>query len=158
MNESKLVGIAQYAVARSPEQLCCLGLGSCIGAFLYDPSTKIGGVVHVLLPQSPNGTGQEAKYADTGIRLLFREVVREGARKHRLTAKLVGGAQMFPDLNLKMNDIGRQNVLQSRRTLQELRVPLAAEDVEGDKGRSAYYSMDDGSVRVKKAFSPDRVI
>ena len=158
MNESKLVGIAQFAVARAPEELCCLGLGSCVGAFLYDPSTRVGGVVHVLLPKSPDGGGQEAKYADTGIHLLFREVVAEGARKHRLSAKLVGGAQMFPDLNLKMNDIGRQNVLQSRRTLQELRVPLVAEDVEGDKGRSAYYSLEDGSVRVKKAFSSDRII
>lgn len=158
MNDAKLVGIAQYAVAKAPEQICCLGLGSCVGAFLYDSGTKIGGVVHVLLPRAPDGNVQEAKYADTGIRLLHRETVANGARKHRLSAKLVGGAQMFPDLNLKMNDIGRQNVLQSRRTLDELRVPIVAEDVEGDKGRSAYYFMEDGSVRVKKAFASDSVI
>lgn len=158
MIDAKLVGIAQYAVAKAPEQLCCLGLGSCVGAFLYDPSTKIGGVVHVLLPCAPDGSVQEAKYADTGIRLLYRETVQEGARKHKISAKLVGGAQMFPDLNLKMNDIGRQNVLQSRRTLGELKVPIVAEEVEGDKGRSAYYRMEDGSVRVKKAFASDAVI
>jgi chemotaxis protein CheD len=158
MNDAKLVGIAQHAVAKAPESLCCLGLGSCVGVFLYDPSTKIGGVVHALLPRAPNGSQHEAKYADTGIRLLFREAVAKGARKHRMSAKIIGGAQMFPDLNLKMSDIGRQNVLQSRRTLEELRIPVLAEDVEGDKGRSAYYSMEDGSVRVKKAFSSDRVI
>lgn len=158
MNDAKLVGIAQHAVAKAPESLCCLGLGSCVGVFLYDPNTKIGGVVHALLPQAPKGSPHEAKYADTGIRLLFREAVAEGARKHKVSAKIVGGAQMFPDLNLKMSDIGRQNVLQSRRTLAELRIPVLAEDVEGDKGRSAYYSMEDGSVRVKKAFSSDRVI
>ncbi len=158
MNDAKLVGIAQYAVAEAPERLCCLGLGSCVGAFLYDSSTRIGGVVHVLLPRAPNGAAQKAKYADTGIRLLFRETVSNGAREGEISAKLVGGAQMFTDLNLKMSDIGRQNVLQSKLTLGELGVAIVAEDVGGDKGRSAYYSLEDGAVRIRKAFSSDIVI
>ncbi|UCE91446.1 MAG: chemotaxis protein CheD [Methanobacteriota archaeon] len=158
MNDAKLVGIAQYATAKAPEQLCCLGLGSCVGVFLYDPSTKIGGVVHALLPRAPNGSILEAKYADTGIRLLQRRTVTDGAFEHRIIAKLTGGAQMFKDLNLKMGDIGRQNVLQSRRTLGELGISIVSEDVEGERGRSAYYSLGDGSVRVRKAFGSDIVI
>ena len=90
MIDARLVGIAQYAVARAPEQFCCLGLGSCVGVFLYDQSTKIGGVVHALLPRAPNGTTQEAKYADSGIRLLHRNVISEGALRSKIAAKIVG--------------------------------------------------------------------
>ena len=65
---------------------------------------------------------------------------------------------MFPDLNLKMSDIGRQNVLQSKTTLDVLGIAVLAEEVGGDKGRSAYYSLDDGAVRVRTAFTPDSFI
>ena len=158
MMDAELIGIAQYAVAKAPEKLCCLGLGSCVAVFLYDSVPKIGGVVHALLPKIPEGHPPDAKYADSGIRILLDAVVAEGAERRRLTAKLVGGAQMFTNLNLQMSDIGKQNVLQSRRTLSELGIRIVAQEVEGRKGRSAYYHMEDGKVTVKTAFSEERTI
>lgn len=159
MMDAQLIGIAQYVVARAPERLCCLGLGSCVAVFLHDPTAKIGGVAHALLPKAPKGRrSSDAKYADVGIRLLFDKLVANGSDRRRVRAKLVGGAQMFSDLNLKMSDIGRENVLQSRKTLMELGIRVVAEEVEGRQGRSAYFSMEDGAVMVRTAFSPDRVI
>ena len=156
--DAKLIGIAQYAVAKAPERLCCLGLGSCVAVFLHDPVAKIGGVVHVLLPRAPKGHPADAKYADSGIRMLLDKLVAKGADRRRVRAKLVGGAQMFTDLSLEMSEIGRENVLQSRKTLAELGIRVVAQEVEGSKGRSAYYSMEDGSVTVRTAFTDDRTI
>jgi chemotaxis protein CheD len=155
MTDAQLIGIAQYAVAKAPHKLCCLGLGSCVAVFLYDPSAKIGGVAHILLPKAPKGRSPDAKYADTGIRLLLDKLVREGADTRRVRAKLVGGAQMFKNLDLTMSDIGNDNLTQSRKTLTELGIRVVAEEVEGDRGRSAYFSMEDGMVTIKAAFSDE---
>jgi chemotaxis protein CheD len=155
MTEAQLIGIAQYAVVRAPGRLCCLGLGSCVAIFLYDPGAKIGGVAHILLPRAPNRRSSDAKYADTGIRLLLDRLVKEGADRRRVRAKLVGGAQMFKNLDLTMSDIGKENLAQSRKTLTELGIRVVAQEVEGDRGRSAYFSMEDGKVTIKAAFSQD---
>jgi len=158
MKVGKTVGIAQMALCRAPERLSCLGLGSCVAIILYDPSLKLGGVVHVLLPHAPNPCECEEKYADTGTRKLFLEMVSKGAKKERLVAKLVGGAQMFPDMNLYVTDIGKQNSIEARRVLRELGVRVVAEDLEGNRGRSAYFDPEDGTVTIQTAFSPTRVI
>jgi chemotaxis protein CheD len=155
MTDAQLIGIAQYAVVRAPNQLCCLGLGSCVAVFLYDPSAKIGGVAHILLPKATNGRSPDAKYADTGIRLLLDRLVKEGADRRRVRAKLVGGARMFKNLDVTMSDIGKENLAQSRKTLTELGIRVVAQEVEGDRGRSAYFSMEDGMVTIKAAFSDD---
>ncbi|MCJ7489305.1 MAG: chemotaxis protein CheD [Thermoplasmata archaeon] len=158
MNMAKLVGIADVAVARAPEQLCCIGLGSCVAVFIYDPETRIGGVLHALLPRAPDGKRSDAKYADSGIRMLHQMIISKGAKKWKLWAKLVGGARMFPNLNIQIRDIGGENVRQARKTLRELGVRIVAEEVEGNRGRSAYYSLEDGKVTLKTAFSTDKEI
>jgi len=155
MTDAQLIGIAQYAIAKAPEKLCCLGLGSCMAVFLYDPSAKIGGVVHILLPNAPNGHSVDAKYADTGIHLLLGQLMRAGADRRMIRAKLVGGAQMFKNLDLTMSDVGKDNLAQSRKTLTELGIRVVAQEVEGDRGRSAYFSMEDGMVTIKAAFSDE---
>jgi len=158
MNMAKLVGIADLVVARAPEQLCCIGLGSCVAVFIYDPETRIGGVLHALLPRAPDGKRSDAKYADSGIRMLHRTIISKGAKKRKLWAKLVGGARMFPNLDIQIRDIGKENVRQAKKTLRDLGVRIAAEEVEGNRGRSAYYSLEDGSVTLRTAFSTDKEI
>lgn len=158
MTDARLIGIAQLAVAKAPERLCCLGLGSCVAVFIYDPNAKIGGVLHALLPKAPKGRVLDTRYADVGTRILYEGLLSHGANERRLWAKLVGGAQMFRDLDLRMSNIGRDNVRQARSTLKSLKIGVVGEDVEGEKGRSAYYSLEDGSVTVRTAFSPERKI
>jgi len=155
--DQKIVGIAELAVCRAPQQLACLGLGSCVAAIVYDPVAKIGGMVHVLLPHLPNN-GKEEKYADSGVRKLVKEMLRKGARKQNLRAKLVGGAQMFKNMELSTSDIGRDNHLSAAKVLHELGIPVVASDVGGSRGRSAYLDTANGRVTVKTAFEPDRII
>ena len=91
------VGMADYKVGRSPATLISYGLGSCIGVSLYDPIRKIGGLLHIMLPDSTQARASDnpAKFADTGIPLMINDVVALGATRARLVAKIAGGAQMF---------------------------------------------------------------
>lgn len=158
MREPRTVGIGQLAVCHSPEQLMCLGLGSCVAVILYDPLNKVGGIVHVLLPKAPPTPDSEGKYADTGTRRLVREMSVNGAHRDRMVAKLVGGAQMFKTLNLQIANIGHLNIQEARKVLKEYPIRVIAEDTEGDRGRSAYFDSATGRVTVKKTFAPVRVI
>jgi len=156
--DCKVVGIAQMAVCHHPEQLACIGLGSCVAVILYDPVLRMGGIVHVLLPKAPANCEVEEKYADTGTRKLIREMLARGASRQRLVAKLVGGAQMFSNLNLSISDIGSHNCEQARKTLGENAIRIVAEDTAGKRGRSAYLNTENGRVTVETAFSPTKVI
>ncbi len=158
MRDPILVGISQSTVAKAPEQICCMGLGSCIAVFLYDPQIKLGGVVHVLLPRAPLNVENEGKYADTGVKKLLRDMIAKGARKERIRAKLVGGSQMFPNLNIQISDIGGENCREAKRALKELGIRIIAEDVHGNRGRSATFDLVDGQVMIKTAFSDARTI
>lgn len=158
MKEQRIVGIAQMATCRAPDQLACLGLGSCVAVILYDPVLRLGGLVHVLLPKAPNKCECEEKYADTGTRKLLKELFAKGATRERLVAKLVGGAQMFTNLSLSVSDIGKHNLVEVKKTLKELGIRLISEDTEGHRGRSAYLDTENGRVKVETAFSPTRTI
>jgi len=158
MIEARTVGIAQIAICHAPEQLVCLGLGSCVAVILYDPGIRTGGIVHVLLPHAPTRCDNEGKYADTGTRKLVKEMIGYGVKKERLVAKLVGGAQMFPGLNLAIANIGRENSMGARSALREFNIRIVAEDLEGNKGRSAYFDSATGQVTIKTAFLPTKVI
>jgi chemotaxis protein CheD len=158
MIEANTVGIAQIALCHAPEQLVCLGLGSCVAVILYDPGIRTGGIVHVLLPHAPTKCDKDEKYADTGTRLLIKEMTRHGAKKERIVAKLVGGAQMFPNLNLAIANIGKENSMVVRKILGENGIRIIAEDLGGNKGRSAYFDSVTGQVTIKTAFAPTKVI
>ena len=158
MSHYRIVGIAQMAICRAPGELACLGLGSCVAVILYDPVVRLGGIVHVLLPKAPNNCGSHEKYADTGTRKLVNELLAKGATKGRLVAKLVGGAQMFTNLNLSISDIGKHNLEEAKKTLRELGVRLVSESTEGNRGRSAYLDTQTGKVTVETSFAPTKVI
>ncbi len=91
------VGMADLNVCVSPDSITTLGLGSCVGIALRDPITKIGGLAHIMLPDSTTirNNSNIPKFADTGIEELVKQVVRKGADRNRLVAKIAGGAQMF---------------------------------------------------------------
>ncbi len=159
MRVQKVIGIGQLGICRPPEQLACLGLGSCVAVILYDHQLRLGGIVHVLLPKAPaKNNASEEKYADSGTRKLIRELAARGAAKERMVAKIVGGAQMFTNLNLTYADIGRNNIAEVKKALREFGIRVVAEDVEGNRGRSVYFDAETGKVVVETAFSPSRTI
>ena len=108
------VGMADLKTGKAPDILTTLGLGSCIGIALWDPTTKIGGLAHVMLPDSTkirNNTNI-AKFADTGIAELVRQMEALGVSKRRLVAKIAGGARMFEvSGSTSVGNIGEKNAI-----------------------------------------------
>ncbi len=146
------VGIGEFKVSKNPARLVTLGLGSCVGVGMWDPVTGIGGLIHIMLPSSKEFSklSRKEKYADLGIPMMLREMINMGAGKSRITAKLVGGAQMFSGLDKKqVFNIGERNIKASRSILKELNITIAAEDVGGNRGRTMYLDLQNGQVLVK---------
>jgi chemotaxis protein CheD len=152
MVEGRVVGIAEFKTARSPECLSAYGLGSCVGVTLYDPGKRIGGFAHVMLPSSRLHTEitVPGKYADTALEALLVELKRDGAHLKDLEAKLVGGANMFEAIAQHAVPVGLRNVSAVREKLQEHSIPVIAEDVGGTRGRTVVFHLEDGRIEVKK--------
>lgn len=152
MEEIK-VGIAEWKVAHNPARLITLGLGSCVGIALYDPRTSIGGLAHIMLPDSTEfqDVSNRAKFADLAIPDLLEAMLRMGARRASIVAKLAGGAQMFSsaDRRLTVLNIGERNVAMSRRVLEDLGIPVLAADTGGNYGRTMILDTTNGKVYIK---------
>jgi chemotaxis protein CheD len=138
------IGIAMMKVAESPDQLYCLGLGSCVGVAVYDPVAKIAGMIHVLLPSMKEfeSAGQlRTKFADTGLNDMVAELLKKGAAKYRLKAKMAGGASMFDIMDNsagEMMAIGKRNVQSCRDVLKSLGIELVAHDTGAPKEERSY--------------------
>jgi len=145
--------MAEYKAAVSPAILVCLGLGSCVGVVLYDEVKKIGGIAHVMLPDSQLSKKKDfnpGKFADTAIVALIEKMVKLGANSNRLVSKIAGGAQMFQTKS--DNDImkiGRRNVEAVKKQLSLLNIKTLAEDTEGFYGRTIEFSCETGKLTVK---------
>ena len=152
MSEVIKVGMADLKVGKEPDILTTLGLGSCVGIALYDCTTKIGGLAHIMLPDSTQIKNNEnkAKFADTAIDVLLQEMLNVGARRNRLTAKIAGGAHMFEFKN--MNDmmcIGARNIAAVLHGLEQKNIPVIAQDTGENYGRTIELDMQNGILRVK---------
>lgn len=162
MSEIIKVGMADLKVCISPNGVTTLGLGSCVGVAIRDPMTKIGGLAHVMLPDSKSIRGSErniAKFADTGIAELVRQMEAQGAKKSRMTAKLAGGAMMFSFHNKnELARVGDRNVEASKQKLKELGIPILAEDVGDSYGRTVVFYPETGDFVIKAVGRPEKVI
>lgn len=155
------VGMADLKIAKAPDLLTTLGLGSCIGLTLYDPVSKVGGLVHYMLPDSTklkNNTNI-AKFGDTGIRELYKQVVANGANPRRLVAKIAGGAKMFEVSGLSnVGNVGERNAEKALLILKELNVPLIARDTGLNYGRTVVLDCSTGDYLIKSVGKPEKTI
>lgn len=134
------VGIADMNIVQAPQLIRTSGLGSCVGIVIYDQLQEIAGMVHIMLPDSSlarNGQLNEAKYADTGIKKIIEDLLKQGARRYSLKAKIAGGAQMFTFASTSdIMRIGPRNVEAVKKELAKNRIPIIGEDVGGSSGRT----------------------
>ena len=157
------VKVADYAVGggRDEQTLTTIGLGSCVAIMLYDAVARVGGLAHVLLPSESMARDRSnpAKFPTSAVALMLAEMTRLGADARRVSAKLVGGASMFASLMPAAGiNIGERNVAAARQALAERGVPIVAEDVGSDHGRSVYFRLQDGRVEVRSLKKGNRVI
>ncbi|MBP5625060.1 MAG: chemotaxis protein CheD [Lachnospiraceae bacterium] len=161
MSEIIKVGMADLKVCKSPDGITTLGLGSCVGIAIRDPITKIGGLAHVMLPDSTaiRQNNNIYKFADTGIVELVRLMELEGAKKARMVAKIAGGAQMFAFQNkTDLVRVGDRNVEASKKALKALGIPILAEDTGENFGRTVIFYPETGDYVIRAVGKAERTI
>ena len=138
------VGMADYKVATAPDSLITLGLGSCIGVVVFDKAKKIAGMAHIMLPSSQEikNNSNKMKFADTCIDMMMEELMKKNVTKSALKAKIAGGAQMF-SVSLKSDNlnIGKRNAEAVKAKLKSLNIPIIAEDIHGNSGRTITFDI-----------------
>ena len=155
------IGIADIAVSKDPDIITTLGLGSCIGIAMYDPSNKVGGLVHVMLPDSTKikQNSNPAKFADTGIADLLNRMIKAGANKSRIVAKIAGGAKMFEvSGSTDVGNVGERNASASKDKLKQLGIRLIAEDTGANYGRTVELNCANGEYVIKAVGRPVKKI
>lgn len=155
------VGMADLNICSSPDAITTLGLGSCVGIILYDPILKVAGLAHIMLPDSTQIRSNEnvAKFADTGIETLLRQLIQKGAQRSRMIAKIAGGAQMFAfSAENTMLSVGQKNVIATKKKLSELGIRIIAEDTGDSYGRTIEFYPETGQLLIKAVGKEQKII
>jgi chemotaxis protein CheD len=143
-----IVGVGDLKIARSPKTIKT-SLGSCVGVVLYDNVQKIGGMLHLMLPNCRDRNAKLSKYADTGIPLLLELMINEAmANKNALKAKIFGGAKMFT-VNSDLFDIGKSNIVETKNILERIGIRLVSCRLGGTKGHQISLDTETGIVQSK---------
>ena len=158
MSETPITAaVGEIRIGNSPGVLRALGIGSCVTIAIYDPHLKLGGMGHALLPYAAdarNSNPLPGKYADSATIQLIQMLVKKGANRTRLISKLAGGAKMFELLKTQKKvilDIGSRNVQSARDSLKKANIPIVAEDVGKNYGRTVIFELDSGKLITLRA-------
>ncbi len=152
MGKKIIVGVGDLAVSDNRDaELVTYSLGSCIGVVIHDAVAGVGGLLHLMLPNSSlnpeRAKRQPAVFADTGLPLLFKSAYKLGAKKGRLRVVVVGGSQVM-DSSGYFN-IGKRNYTAVRKIFWRNNVLVDKEDVGGNVNRTVTLEMATGRVWVK---------
>ena len=146
------IGIGDLKVCKAPDVLITYALGSCVGVCLHDSAVGVGGLSHVMLPESsgPSAASTPMRFADTAIPMLIRQMESMGASRVRMKAKIAGGATMFATASDKFN-IGDRNLAAVKKVLMANRIPIIAEDTGLDYGRTQLFYPETGIMEIRAA-------
>lgn len=151
----QVVGMADLKVSASPsDRIITYALGSCLGVVIYDASAGVGGMLHVMMPESEidprKAEMNPYMFVDTGIPQLFRQCYALGAKKERIEVRVAGGAYQGGDENSDRFQIGKRNFIALRKLLWKNGVMIKASDVGGiQRSRTMALAMGTGEVTVK---------
>ncbi len=147
-----IVGVSDMKVSNDPQDtLITYSLGSCIGVVIYDPTVKVGGLLHFMLPESELDKDKAKKnpymFADTGIPALFKQTYKLGAAKQRMRVVVVGGAQVLDQKGFF--NIGKRNYMAVRKIFWKNKVMVDYEDIGGSVNRTVKLDIGSGDVWLK---------
>lgn len=161
MSKNIEIKVGEVAVGGKGVKIKTLGIGSCMVVCLYDKKSKVGGMIHAMLPcknstveddckdLSPkNPLERDPKYTDEAIDILIDKIEKIKGNSDDLIAKLVGGANMFKFFGDKKKSIGSRNIEVARRKLEERKIMIENEDVGGAVGRMVEFNVSNGILMV----------
>jgi len=151
--------MGEGVVERGPLVVSSPGIGSCVVVALYDGRRGVGGLAHVMLPESDGVSGCVGDYwcADTAIDALLARLLSRGAAPADLVAKMAGGARMFATYGNGSPAVGARNILSVKRILARKGIPLVGSDVDGHHGRSVLFHLPSGRLVVKALGKEDKL-
>jgi len=126
-------------------------LGSCVSACLWDPAKRIGGMNHFMLPgaaSAASAAGDAARLGVYAMELLINRMLKLGAERTRLVAKVFGGASVLQGMDAL--NIGSQNSAFVVDFLREEGIGITAQDLYDVCPRKVYFFPRSGKVLVKK--------
>lgn len=121
----------QFEISADPDVVMTTLLGSCIAACLSDPVAGVGGMNHFLLPGDDGKKDGNLRYGINSMELLINGLLRQGASRDRLQAKLFGGAKMLSGLR----NIGESNASFAKWFLETEGIQCVNSSVGGTRGR-----------------------
>jgi chemotaxis protein CheD len=151
---SIVVGISDCQTSKDRNAtLVTYALGSCVGVGVFDPASSVGGLLHVLLPESSLDTEKAAKnpcmFADTGVVELLNRCLALGAAKSRLRVWLAGGSAVMDTRGVF--NIGKRNQLAVRKALWKAGLLTLSEDLGGQGSRTVRLEVGTGTFWIRAA-------
>jgi chemotaxis protein CheD len=126
----------EYKIANDPDVVLTTILGSCVAACLRDPVAGVGGMNHFLLPGTGGtGGGDATRYGVHLMELLINGLLKQGARRDRLEAKIFGGAKTIASFS----NVGEQNAAFAVQFLRDEGIRLLGQSTGGDSGRKVEF-------------------
>ena len=144
----------EHKVSDDPNVVLTTILGSCVAACMCDPVAKIGGLNHFLLPDNGNRNSLEMRYGLLAMELLINGLLKRGANRNRLEAKLFGGANM----NSRLGHIGASNSNFALRFLQDEGIPCLSSSLGGNQARRIRYTPTTGSAQQRLLSNEDSIV
>lgn len=125
-------------------------LGSCVAACIRDHDLGIGGMNHFMLPDEGGRemVSSSARYGTYAMEVLINHLLKMGARRNRLEAKVFGGGAVLESLS--SSNVGTRNAEFVLNYLKTEKIPVVAKDLLDSYPRKVYYFPDSGRVMVKK--------
>ncbi len=153
LQQKAIVGVGDLAVSNNTNVIISTyALGSCVGIVVYDSVAKAGGLIHIMLPDSTlsrdKAEKQPAMFADTGIPLMFRNLMGLRVERRRLKAFVAGGASVISGSD--MFKIGERNIAAVKKIMGTLGIPVVKADVGGVNNRTVHLNVGTGGVILKK--------
>jgi chemotaxis protein CheD len=154
MTGAIIVGIADCQTSKDRNAtLVTYALGSCVGIGVFDPSSSVGGLLHILLPESSLDASKAAKnpamFADTGVPAMLTRCLAMGAVKSRLRVWLAGGSAVMDDRGVF--NIGKRNQLAVRKALWKAGLLTLGEDMGGQGSRTVRLELEKGTFWVRSS-------
>jgi chemotaxis protein CheD len=143
------LGIGGIFVCREPVIVTTV-LGSCVSVCLFDEKNKIAGINHYMLPKvNQNRQGEVGRFGQTSIPALLAQMLRQGAQKSSMTAKIFGGAKMLSQFS-SFSGISEGNIEVAQESMRENRIKVVATDTGGNRGRKIEFNTETGRVFVRQ--------